>query len=334
MTPPYQIWNCDCVQGMFDHLPDGSVDHVVTSIPFEALFSYSHKTEDLGNNPSTVDIHAGQFGLNMRFFVEQLYRVLAPGAVVSVHVQQLLAYKNLHGYIGRRDFVGAVITLFTRRLDERGRRVSDWFDHTGEWVIAKDPVAAANRHQLHSLQFKQGREVDARVWAPWVNDYLLVFRKPGDGGKPVRCLYDPISNPHGWVTREEWRAWACGVWNDIHEIDVLSGWQSARETDEEKHVCPLQLEVIRRSLSLYSSPGDLVLDPFFGIGSTGYVALGGASPITKLALKDPRRVVGFELKESYYRQALANCERAITQRETPDAPTLFSWLETLQQEVA
>jgi len=314
----YQVWNMDCIQGMAEHLADNSVHHAVFSPPFEALFSYSHKNEDLGNNASTIDIRAGMFGLNMKFFVEQLYRVMEPGAVVSIHVQQLLAYKNLHGYMGRRDFKSAVVDLFTIRLDDDGAARRDWFEWAGEVVIPKDPRRAAKRHQLHSLQFTTGHTRDARMWAPWVNDYLLIFRKPGAGGTQVRCLCHPYKNPGGWVKEEDWCEWATGVWNDIQEIDVLDGWMGAREESDEKHVCPLQLEVLRRSIELYSNPGAVILDPFFGIGSTGYVALGGVSRVTKQSVHAPRRVVGFELKEAYYRQSLRNCENAVQQRAVRD----------------
>lgn len=249
---------------------------------------YSGKTEDVGNNADGVDMRAGQFGLHYRFFAEQLFRVMKPGTNYCCHIQQLLRYKNQHGYMGRRDFRGAVIDMTT----------AHGFEWIGELVIPKDPQLIAQRLSLHSLQFKTGRERDGRKLAPAVNDYVLIFQKPGDSANPVLCIHDAKRNPNGWVTSEEWIRDAHGVWHDINEIDVLDGWRSAREKDEERHVCPLQLEVIRRLVKLYSNPGELVLDPFMGIGSTAYVSL-----------EEGRAAIGFELKESYYQLALRNVEK-------------------------
>lgn len=288
------IYNEDCVQGMSERLKDDSVDLCVSSIPFGALFMYSGKPEDIGNNSDGVDMRAGQFGLHMRFFIEQLRRVLKPGRNACIHVQQLLRYINQHGYMGRRDFRGAVVDLFA----------AGGLEWTGEVVIPKNPQAMAQRLSLHSLMFVTGKR-NATKLAPAVNDYVMIFQKPGDCEPPVRALYDLEENPAGWVTTEEWIHWACGLWEDIDEMDILDGWKSAREKDEEKHVCPLQLEVIRRCIALYTSPGETVLDPFMGIGSTAYVALGGKTKFGK-TLRDPRNAVGFELKESYHALALRN----------------------------
>lgn len=301
--PTYQIWNEDCITGMAERVEPESVDLTVTSIPFGALFQYSGKTEDVGNNLDGVDLEGSHFGLHLRFFIEQLYRVHRPGTVACIHIQQLLATKVQHGYMGRREFRGAVINMFV---------ASGWQSH-GEVVIPKNPQAIAQRQKLHSLLFVTGKR-DSRALAPAVNDLVLMFRKPGDG-TPVRALYDPKTNPDGWLTTEEWIRDAHGVWTDIREMDVLTGWQHARESDQEKHVCPLQLEVIRRCVRLYSNPGATVLDPYAGIGSTQYVAL-----------EQGRNAVGFELKESYHQQALDNCERALNERDIDQMP-LFAEIE-------
>ncbi len=278
----------DCIPGMAERLAPESVDVTVTSIPFGALFMYSGKTEDIGNNPDGIDMRASQFGLHMRFFIEQLLRVMKPGRNVCIHIQQLLRYKNQHGYMGRRDFRGAVVDLF-----EAGG-----FEWIGEFVIPKNPQIIAKRLNLHCLMFETGRRESTKL-APAVNDYVMIFQRPGEATVPVKCLYDPIRNPAGWVSQEEWISWAHGVWTDIRETDVLDGWQSARETDQEKHVCPLQLEVIRRCIRLYTNPEETVLDPFMGIGSTAVVAI-----------QQGRNAVGFELKESYHAQAVRNVELA------------------------
>lgn len=271
---------------MAQRVADESIDLCVTSIPFGALFMYSGKTEDIGNNQDGVDMRAGQFGLHMRFFIEQLRRVVRPGRNACIHIQQLLKYKNQHGYMGRRDFRGAVIEMFE----------SGGLNYSGECVIPKDPQIIAQRNNLHSLMFVTGAR-NSTMLAPAPNDMVLVFQKPGEAEVPVRCLKHP-ENPHGWVTTEEWIKWASGCWTDIDEIDVLDGWRSARERDEERHVCPLQLEVIRRLIRLYSNPGELVLDPFMGIGSVAWVSI-----------EQGRSAIGFELKESYHAQAIANLEK-------------------------
>lgn len=230
--------------------------------------------------------------------IEQMYRVLRPGSNCCIHLQQLLAYKVQHGFMGRRDFRGAMIDVFG----------AGGFRFSGEFVIPKNPQAMAQRLNLHSLQFKTGYSRSGNLLAPAVNDYVLIFHKPGEHPCPPKPLKHK-KNPKGWMGTDEWVRDASGIWADIMEIDVLDGARNHKEEKHEKHVCPLQLEVIRRCLSLYSNPISIqpdvtVLDPFMGIGSTAYVALGGKSPITKLGLAEPRNVIGFELKESYHKGSL------------------------------
>lgn len=283
------VYNEDCVTGLAERLEPESVDLCVTSIPFADLFMYSGKVEDIGNAPAGVDVRESMFALGMRHVIEQLYRVMKPGTNAAIHIQQLITYKNEHGYMGRRDFRGAVVDMFS----------AGGFEWKGEFAIPKNPQVIAQRQQLHSLLFITGRR-NARNLAPAVNDYVLIFQKPGEAAAPVHALYHAQENPAGWVTSEEWIRWAYGVWGDIRETDVLEGWAGAREEDDEKHVCPLQLEVIRRLVRLYSNPGELVLDPFIGIGSVAWVAV-----------EQGRDAVGFELKESYARLAQRNVERAL-----------------------
>lgn len=298
-----QLFNEDCISGMANRLPDNSIDLTVTSIPFEELFTYSGKLEDVGNNGSTVNLREGRFAINLRFVIEQLFRVTKPGMNVCIHIQQLLAYKNQHGFIGRRDFRGAVVDLFSSfRKDERGEKLPG-FDFFGEFVISKNPQAIAQRLKLNSLLFETAK-TNAQNLAPIFNDYVLIFKKPGECAVPVRALYDKQKNPQGWLNSEEWIRDACGIWKDIRETDVLDGYRAARESDEEKHVCPLQLEVIRRLVRLYSNPTSIqpdstVLDPFDGIGSTPYICI-----------EQERNAKGFELKESYFSQSLRNVEIA------------------------
>lgn len=228
MDAQIQIFNEDCIQGMADRIANDSIHLTVTSIPFEELFTYSGKLQDVGNNGSTVDIRAGRFALNMRFVVEQLFRVTAPGCNVCIHIQQLLAYKNQHGFMGRRDFRGAMIDVFG----------AGGFHFTGEFAIQKNPQAMANRLNLHSLQFKTGYGRCGQNLAPCPNDYVLIFQKPGNPEHPVRPLIHK-ANPNGWVTTDEWVRDAHGIWTDILEIDILDGARSSalKESDQEKHVC-------------------------------------------------------------------------------------------------
>lgn len=311
MEPTCTIHNEDCIAGLADRVADSSVHLTVTSIPFEELFTYSGKLEDVGNNGSTIDVRAGRFALNMRFVVEQLLRVTSPGCNVCIHIQQLLAYKIQHGFMGRRDFRGAMIDVFT----------AGGFRFYGEVAIPKDPQQMAQRLNLHSLQFKTGYGRTATNLAPAPNDYVLIFQKPGDVETPVRAIQH-ATNPDGWITTEDWIKWASGVWDDILQTDLLDGWRSARESEEEKHVCPLQLSVIYRLVSLYTNPISLqsdvtVLDPFMGIGSTAYVALGGGCQDGRLG--EARNVIGFELKESYHDQAMRNVEKLRREQAAPRA---------------
>lgn len=298
-----RIYNEDCISGMPARLEADSIDLTVTSIPFGNLFVYSGKTEDIGNNTDGVDLRAGMFGLHMRFFVEQLFRVMKPGCNVCIHIQQLITYKVQHGYMGRRDFRGAVVDMFS----------AGGFEWRGEIVIPKNPQVIAQRQKLHSLLFVTGRR-NGRDLAPAVNDFVMVFQKPGEA-VGVPCLYDVAENRQGWVTTEEWIRDAHGVWTDIRETDVLENWQGAKEEGDEKHVCPLQLTVIRRLVRLYSNPGEVVFDPFIGIGSTAFVAI-----------QEGRRAAGFELKVSYHAQAVRNADLA-RRRARPEQPDLFSLLE-------
>lgn len=287
----------DCVRGMAEHLAPDSIDLTVSSIPFGSLFQYSAKNEDIGNNTDGTDMRAGMFGLHMRFFVAQLFRVQKPGTIVAIHIQQLVTYRIQHGYAGRRDFRGATVDLF-----EGGG-----FEWAGEVAIPKNPQVIAQRQKLHSLLFATGYR-DGRALAPAVNDYIMIFRKPGDA-PPVPCLYHKQKNPGGWVQTDEWIRWARGTWDDIRETEVLEGWQKGREEEDEKHVCPLQLDVPRRLIKLYTNPGETVLDPFMGIGTVGYVAV-----------ELGREAVGFELKETYHQQAVRNCARAAAAHEAPQLP--------------
>lgn len=252
-------------------------------------FIYSGKIDDVGNCADGTDSRQSEFGLTMRFFIEQLLRVVKPGHNACIHIQQLVAYENKHGYIGRRDFRGAIIDMF----------LAGGWTYYGEVAIPKNPQIVAKRSNLHSLMFATGKR-NSRDLAPACNDFVLIVKKPGECAVPIRGLYDRHENPGGWFTTEDWIKWARGCWDDIRETDVLEGWNKNREESDEKHICPLQLEVIRRCVKLYSAPGETVLDPFMGIGSTAVVSL-----------QEGRNAVGFELKENWFNQAIRNCQKAV-----------------------
>ncbi len=361
MQPKIDLHFGDCVQGMRDLVATGVIDCSISSVPFAAIFSYSHKPEDIGNNVDSDDLMACQFSLHFRFFLEEQFRVMKPGGVFCCHIQQLLCTKVKDGYMGMRDFRGAVISMAKNH----------GFIPHGEFVIGKNPRAVARRNNLHSLMFATAAR-DSRGLAPAMNDYVLLLKKPGDGGDPVQGIIEtdrtvflvepsPILeyyngltdspgskgvnkrvrsnyreipyqvyqyhedsgevtvetvaggkgiNPAGWYTKNDWVAWAHGVWTDILEIDILENWRQARANQEEKHVCPLQLEVIRRCMKLYSAPGQTILDPFGGIGSTAVVAI-----------EQGRNCITFELKESYHQISQHNVAEALR----PDPQLHMFW---------
>jgi hypothetical protein len=203
-----------------------------------------------------------------------------PGRLISIHCMNLPASKQRDGVIGLRDFRGDVI---------RGMEQAGMIYHS-EVCIWKDPVIAMQRTKALGLLHKQIKK-DSAMCRQGIPDYLVTFRKPGDN--PERVEHTDESFPV-----DQWQKYASPVWDDINPSDTLQR-ESAREDKDEKHICPLQLTVIRRGIELWSNPGDIVLDPFDGIGSTGYVAMGQG-----------RRHIGIELKRSYYEQAVANCKAA------------------------
>lgn len=346
MLPEVNIYNDDCIRGMSVYIPDNSIDLIVTSIPFEELFAYSNQIEDVSNNGSTNDIRAGRFALNMRFVVRQMYRVLKQGCNACIHIQQLLAFKCQHGFMGRRDFRGSMIDVFgvggevrTHAATEDGdltpvllpriNLAGEGFDCIGEFAVAKDPQIMAARLNLHSLQFKTGYSRTSTNLAPAPNDFVMVFQKPGDTPNPVRSIRHD-KNPGGWLPQDEWIRDACGIWTDIRMMDVLDV-VNTKEGSTEKHVCALQLDLIRRLVRLYTNPIEIqpdvtVLDPFMGIGSTAYVCLCGPSNDRKIRpLESPRNVVGFELKKSYHAAALANIAAARKLLEDQDGHQVMLW---------
>ena len=263
-----------------------SVGLSVFSPPFMSLYTYSPTERDLGNCRSE-DEFFDHFG----FIIDELLRVTAPGRNCCVHVAQVPAMLSRDGYIGLKDFRGQTIQTFENH---------GWIYH-GEVCIDKSPQVQAIRTKSKALLFVQLRK-DSSWLRPALADYILVFRKPGDNPVPIQ--------PD--ITNDEWIEWARPVWYGIRETDTLNA-AVATETEDERHICPLQLGTIERCVRLWSNPGEMILSPFAGIGSEGYVAL-----------KTGRQFVGIELKPSYWQTACGNLERALTEGKEA---TLFDNLE-------
>jgi DNA modification methylase len=271
----YALYRGDCID-ILRGLPDASIHYSIYSPPFASLYVYSDSPRDMGNCTTREE-----FDQHFRFLAPELLRVLKPGRLMSFHCMLLPTSKARDGYIGLTDFRGDLIRAFTD---------CGWIHHS-EVVIWKDPVTAMQRTKALGLLHKQIKK-DSCMSRQGIPDYLVTMRKPGDN--PERVTHTDEDLPV-----RIWQRYASPVWMDIDPSDTMQH-RSAREERDERHICPLQLEVIRRALVLWSNPGDIVLSPFAGIGSEGYCAL-----------KAGRRFVGAELKGSYYQQAKANLDAAM-----------------------
>ena len=276
----YALYHGDCVEGI-KGLPDASVHYCIFSPPFASLYTYSNSPRDMGNCRSNEEFFE-HFG----YLVDELARVMQPGRNVSFHCMLFPASKERDGFIGLKDFRGDLIRAFQ----------SKGFIFHAETVIWKDPVTQMQRTKALGLLHKSVRE-NASMCRQGIPDYLVTMRTPGDVVERVKHTAEDYPVGH-------WQKVASPVWMDIDPSDTLQ-YASAREHDDERHICPLQLEVIRRGVELWTNPGDIVLSPFAGIGSEGYVTL-----------QMGRRFVGVELKKSYFDQASRNL--AMAMRGTAD----------------
>lgn len=266
----WQLYHADCVE-VVSSLPESSIHYSVFSPPFASLYAYSASDRDMGN----CGDH-DEFYVHFGYLVDQLLRVTMPGRLVSMHCMTMPTSKAKDGFIGLRDFRGELV-----RTMERGG-----FVFHSEVTIWKDPVTQMQRTKALGLLHKQIKK-NAAMSRQGLADHLVTFRKPGENPEPV-------TNTDETFPVKLWQQYASPVWMDIDPSDTLQ-YRSARENEDERHICPLQLEVIRRAIKLWTNPGDIVLSPFTGIGSEGYVAL-----------EMGRRFVGAELKKSYYEQACRN----------------------------
>lgn len=287
---PWHVSHEDCIEHM-ETMPRASVDFAVMSVPFPAVYSYTSLECDIGNSEDLRN----EAKLHFSYFFRRLCKVLKPGRVACIHVQQIPRMKRT-GEVGLHDFRGMLA-----RIAERCGMVYEY-----DWMIRKNPQAQAIRTRSRELQFV-GLENDRAKCRGTLCDYVLKFRTPGDNETPI--------NSKGEVSRNNWIDWAEGTWSDIDETDTLN-YRDARGEDDLRHICPLQLEVIRRCTLLYTNPGEIVFSPFAGIGSEGFVALGGKSPKTGRRIANARRFYGCEIKDEYYGEAKRNLAKAASQNET------------------
>lgn len=274
----YTAFHGDCVE-VLEQLPERSIDYSIFSPPFASLYTYSNSPRDMGNCRDDAE-----FFEHFAHLVRQLRRVMKPGRNVSFHCMLMPTSKARDGYIGLRDFRGDLIRAFQ----------AEGFIYASEVCIWKDPVTAMQRTKALGLLHKTVR-TNAAMSRQGIPDYLVTMRAPGESDPEDRVKHGedyPV---------DKWQKVASPVWMDIDPSDTLQ-FRSAREHDDERHICPLQLEVIRRGVELWTNPGDVVLSPFMGIGSEGYVSL-----------QMGRRFVGAELKASYFDQAARNLEAALAQ---------------------
>jgi DNA modification methylase len=271
VTDKYAIYHGDCVEIM-PHIPSESIGLSVFSPPFAELYTYSDELADMGNSKDYKE-----FFTAFRFLVKELYRVMMQGRNVCVHCMDLPVQKGKEGYIGLRDFSNMIRVCF----EEEG------FIYHSRVTIWKDPVIEMQRTKALGLLHKQVKK-DATMCRVGLPDYILVFRKDGERLNPVKCN----------IPVHTWQKYASPVWNNINYSNTLN-LKGSRDEQDEKHICPLQLDTIDRLITLYSNTGDTVLTPFCGIGSEVYQAV----------LRD-RMGIGIELKESYYNISVKNCKDA------------------------
>lgn len=290
----FVAYHGDCVE-VVAGLPDNSIDYILFSPPFASLYTYSSSDRDMGNCRDT-----SEFAQHYAYLSKELYRVLRPGRLMSVHCMQLPTTKQTHGYIGLDDFRGDLIRLHKQ----------DAFIYHSEVVIWKDPVTAMQRTKALGLLHKQVLK-DKAMTRQGIPDYLITFRKDGKNDCPISGPYTyymgeepPLETPATTYSIDVWQRYASPVWFDVRATRTLQT-ASAKEHPDERHICPLQLDVIDRALHIWTNPDDVVLSPFGGIGSEGHQAL-----------LMGRRAVSVELKASYYQQMVANLRCAEQKYDT------------------
>lgn len=271
----FQIYNGDCVDYVAS-LPDESIDYSIFSPPFASLYTYSDDDRDMGNSRSD-----DEFYQHFDYMIKELYRAMSSGRLVSIHCMNLPTSKARHGYIGIRDFRGDII----RMMQSHG------FIYASEVTVWKCPVVAMQRTKALGLLWKQIKK-DSAMNRQGIPDYVMTFRKPGENKKPVE--HTPEQFPV-----DRWQNLAQPTWQNIRQSNTLNNFKKARDDRDERHICPLQLDLIERCLELWTMPGDTVFSPFTGVGSEGVVSL-----------EMGRKFKGSELKPSYFEVARHNLTEA------------------------
>lgn len=273
----FALYNGDSCEIM-RAIPDNSIHYSIFSPPFAQLYVYSNSVRDLGNCRSTTEFYE-QF----KYIIRELFRITMNGRLVSIHCMDLPTQKQRDGFIGLTDFPGELIQMM----------MSEGFIYHSRVTIWKDPVVAMQRTKALGLLHKQIKK-DSAMCRQGIADYIITFRKYGENE-------EKITHTNETFPVDKWQEYASPVWLDINQSNTLQK-ESAREQQDEKHICPLQLDVIERCIELWTNPNDIVFTPFAGIGSEVYQAL-----------KMGRRGLGIELKESYYNQAVANCKAVLNE---------------------
>ena len=297
----YAVYNGDSCE-VVKNIPDNSIHYTLFSPPFASLYTYSNSDRDMGNSKGD-----DEFYNHFKYLANELYRITMPGRLLSFHCMDLPMMKERDGVIGLKDFPAIIRQVFQDCGFIYHSRVTIW----------KNPVTEMQRTKALGLLHKQIRK-DSTMCRQGIPDYIITMRKPGEN--PER-----VSHTHETFPVDVWQNYASPVWMDIKQSDTLQK-KSARAEKDERHICPLQLDVIQRCIELWTNPNDIVLDPFAGIGSVPYVAL-----------KLNRRGIGIELKESYYEQAKANLELA-SHEEVMDCAVgqmnIFDFLTDTDQSVS
>lgn len=299
ITDMYSLYHGDCVEIM-KNIPGNSIHYSIFSPPFSNLYTYSNSERDMGNSKND-----GEFYQHFSYVVDELYRILIPGRVLSFHCMDIPAMKERDGYIGVKDFPGDLIRIFQKRGFIYHSRVTIW----------KDPLIEATRTKAIGLMHKQLMK-DSAMCRQGLPDYLITMRKPGANPEPIAhpdglTSFAGENEPtDGVYSHQVWRRYASPVWMDIRQSNTLQK-ASARDNNDERHIAPLQLDVIERALELWTNPGDIAFSPYGGIMSEAYQAV-----------KMDRRAVAIELKESYFNAGVNNMKMAIKDQPQSDLFTM------------